>query len=252
VTTLGSPGTRIQLCGKLVGELDGQRVEDALPGRQGRLLFGYLVTERLRPVRRETLIDLLWPGKPPDSSGASLRPLISRMRHILGDRLSGRSELRLLLPPDARVDIERVAVYLHDAESAVSLERWRDAWMPAQIGWSITSREFLSGCDGEWVQDRRRRLEDDHLRALQCIAVAGLHLGPAELPDAERAARSLIELAPYRESGYGLLMRALELRGDVAEALLVHDRLRRVLRDELGLAPSREVQHVVERLLTRR
>ena len=39
--------------------------------------------------------------------------------------------------------------------------------MPAQIGWRITSREFLVGCDGEWVQERRRRLENDHLRALR-------------------------------------------------------------------------------------
>jgi SARP family transcriptional regulator, regulator of embCAB operon len=250
--TLGSARTRIQLCGRLVVELDGRRIEDALPGRQGRLLFGYLATERVRPAHRETLIELLWPGKPAGSGDLSLRPLISRLRHILGDRLAGRSELRLLLPTDARVDIERAARYLHDAESAVSLQRWRDAWMPAQIGWSITSREFLPGCEGEWVEDRRRRLDDDHLRALQCIAMAGLHLGPAELPDAERAARSLIELAPYRESGYGLLMEALELRGDIAEALLVHDLLRRVLREELGLAPSQEVQHLVERLLTRR
>lgn len=249
--TLGSARTRIQLCGRLVVELDGRRIEDALPGRQGRLLFGYLVTERPRPARRETLIELLWPGKPPDSCDASLRPLISRLRNVLGERLAGRSELRLLLPPDARVDIDRAALHLHDAESAVSLHRWSDAWMPAQIGWSVTAREFLAGCDGDWVQEHRGRLENDHMRALQCIAVAGIHLGPAELPDAERAARSLIELAPYRESGYRLLMEALELQGEVAEALLVHDRLRRILRDELGLTPSREVQDVVERLLTR-
>ncbi len=250
--TLGSARTRIQLCGQLVVELDGRRVENELPGRQGRLLFGYLVTERLRPTPRETLYELLWPGKPPDSCDARLRPLVSRLRQIVGDRLAGRSELRLLLPSDARVDIDRAALYLHDAESAVSLHRWTDAWMPAQIGWSITSREFMAGCESDWVEERRRTLEDDHLRALQCIAVAGLHLGPAELPDAERAARSLIMRAPFHESGYRLLMEALEMQGNVAEALLVHDRLRRVLRDELGLAPSKEVHDVVERLLARR
>lgn len=250
--TLGPARTRLQLCGRLVIELEGRRVEDALPGRQGRLLFGYLVAERPRPARRDTLLELLWPGKPPDSCEASLRPLVSRLRHIVGDRLAGRSELRLLLPADARVDIDQAARYLHDAESAVLLHRWMDAWMPAQIGWSITSREFLVGCDGEWVQERRRRLENDHLRALHCIAEAGLHLGAAELPDAERAARSMIELAPFREAGYRLLMEALEAQGEVAEALLVHDRLRRMLREELGLAPSQDVQDLVGRLLARR
>ena len=35
--------TGIQLCGRLVVRLDGQRVEDSLPGALGPLLFAYLV-----------------------------------------------------------------------------------------------------------------------------------------------------------------------------------------------------------------
>lgn len=248
---MGSASNRIQLCGRFCVELEGRRVEDALPGRQGRLLFAYLTTERDRPVRREVLMELLWPERPRASSDASLRPLISRLRQVLGEHIIGRSELRLSLPPNARIDVEVANRCLHQAESAVSLGRWSAAWLPSQIAWSITSREFLTGCEGEWVDERRRKLEEDHLRALQCIATAGLHLGASELPDAERAARSLIELAPYREAGYRLLMEALEARGEVAEALLVHDRLRRLLRDDLGLSPGQEVQAVLKRLLAR-
>src|SRR5205809_7856238 len=37
------------------------------------------------------------------------------------------------------------------------------------------------------------------------------------LPQAENCARRLIELAPFRESGYRILMEALERRGNVAE-----------------------------------
>ena len=62
----------------------------------------------------------------------------------------------------------------------------------------------------------------------------------------------MIELAPFREAGYRLLMEALEAQGEVAEALLVHDRLRHMLREELGLAPSQDVQDLVGRLLARR
>ena len=46
-----------------------------------------------------------------------------------------------------------------------------------------------------------------------------------------------------------MLMEALEQRGNVAEALLVYDRLRVLLRDELGIAPSQAVQSVYRRLL---
>ena len=249
---MGSAPTRIQLCGQFVAEVDGRRIEDALPGRQGRLLFAYLVAERTKPARRDVLMELLWPEGDPKSSDASLRPLISRLRQLLGERLVGRSELRLVLPADVRIDLESARSYLHDAESAVSRGCWQEAWMPAQIGWSITAREFLMGFDGEWVQERRARLQEDHLRALQCIAVAGLNLGAAELPDAERAARSLIELAPFKESGYALLMKALEARGEVAEALRVYDRLRTSLREELGIYPGEQTQELFARLLRRK
>ena len=44
-------------------------------------------------------------------------------------------------------------------------------------------------------------------------------------------------------------MEALEQRGNNAEALLVYERLRVLLRDELGVAPSPAVQSVYRRLL---
>jgi SARP family transcriptional regulator, regulator of embCAB operon len=46
---------RIQLCGRFVVEIDGSRVEDALPGRRGRVLFAYLTLNRGRPVARDEL-----------------------------------------------------------------------------------------------------------------------------------------------------------------------------------------------------
>ena len=42
----GWANARIQLCGRFVVDVDGARVEDALPGRRGRVLFAYLVLHR--------------------------------------------------------------------------------------------------------------------------------------------------------------------------------------------------------------
>src|SRR5436305_12847921 len=53
-------GTRIHLCGRLTADIAGSRIEDDLPGRQGKLLFAYLVVNRLRPATRPELIDALW------------------------------------------------------------------------------------------------------------------------------------------------------------------------------------------------
>lgn len=66
----------------------------------------------------------------------------------------------------------------------------------------------------------------------------GRLLGGTELATAERASRELVGLAPYRESAYRLLMRALAARGNGAEALRTYDGLVRRLRDGLGIGPS--------------
>jgi DNA-binding SARP family transcriptional activator len=84
---------------------------------------------------------------------------------------------------------------------------------------------------------------------LECVAAASLGLGGPELPQSANCARRLIELAPFRESGYRILMEALERSGNVAEAMRVYDGLRVTLRDELGVPPSPVVQDVYRRLL---
>jgi DNA-binding SARP family transcriptional activator len=66
---------------------------------------------------------------------------------------------------------------------------------------------------------------------------------------AVRASRQLVGLAPLRESGYQVLMRALASQGNVAEALGVHARLRDILRDELGISPCAATQDVYDHLL---
>jgi DNA-binding SARP family transcriptional activator len=250
VETLEPKRTRIQLCGRLVVELDGRRLDQDLPGRQGRLLFGYLAAHRGLPVRRDALLDVLWPHGPPVAPDAALRSLVSKLRAVLGEeRLEGRSTLRLVLPADARIDVETAITNADDAESAIALGRFEQAWLPARVALSVTRREFMADHEGEWIDRRRRELAEVRLSALECIAEIGLRIGSTELPATERAARSLIELAPYRESGYLFLMQALEARANLGEALMAYDRLRCVLRDELGTVPGREIQAVHERLL---
>ena len=54
----------------------------------------------------------------------ALTVLLSKLRAVVGaDVLTGRSEVRLTLPPDARVDVEQALAAVHRAESAVVARR---------------------------------------------------------------------------------------------------------------------------------
>jgi DNA-binding SARP family transcriptional activator len=244
--TLGP--TRIQLCGRVTVELEGRRVEDELPGRQGRLLFVYLAANRWRAAERNELMEALWPIGTSVSAETALAPLLSKLRRVV--TLEGRSNVQLALPSDAWIDLEAAFESVHRAESAVARESWTDAWGPARVAQHVCARGFLPGEDAPWIDELRRRIEDMYLRSLELAAQSCVRIGGAELDTAERAARLLVENAPYRETGYRTLMEVLQARQNSAEALHVYERLRTLLRDELGASPSPATQELHQRLLT--
>jgi SARP family transcriptional regulator, regulator of embCAB operon len=248
---MGQPvATQIQLCGRLVVKLDGRRVEDQLPGGKGRLLFAYLVLNRDRRISRDELLVAVYGEDASSQQHPSLRVLLSKLRGVIGhERLAGRSEIDLVLPRGAFVDVEAAREALHRAESHVAAGEWAESWGPAGVAYHVARRPLLQGEDRPWLEEWRRRLEDVEVRGLECFAEARLGLGGPTLPQAAECARRLIQLAPYRETGHRILIEALERRGNVAEALRAYDRLRVLLRDELGVAPSPAVQGVHHRLL---
>jgi DNA-binding SARP family transcriptional activator len=241
----------IQLCGNLVLEVGGRRCEAELPSRQGRLLFASLVVNRHRPMARHEAAAAVWPDEAPESALRSLSALLSKLRKVLGcDALPTGDALRLVLPGTAFVDLEAALDGLHRAESAVAQGDGYTAYGPSQLALHVAERGFLVGLDAEWVQAQRRALETLLLGALEVTARTGLLIGGTELGMAERAARRLVEAAPFRETGFQLLMRALERSGNPAEALRVYEACRTLLRDELGAHPGPDLRAEHERLLT--
>src|SRR6185436_7091200 len=99
----GTAQTHVQLCGRLAVELRGVRIDHRLPSRQGRALFAYLVLQRPRTAGRDELTEAIWAGAAP---AKALTVLLSKLRAVLGpDVLDGRGQVRIALPPGARVDV---------------------------------------------------------------------------------------------------------------------------------------------------
>jgi DNA-binding SARP family transcriptional activator len=243
--------TRIQLCGRFAARVAGRRIDRDLPGRQGRLLFAYLAVNRDRVASRDELAEALWPRGLPSAPDPLLSALLSKLRRLLPDgALEGRSAIRLELGRYARVDVESARDGIHRAEALIAARDWYASIGPTLVAHNISRRRFLPGEEGAWIDERRRELEDIRVRALECTARRSLGIGGAEVTVAERTARRLIDLSPYRESGYALLMEVFETQGNIAEALRVYESLRGLLREELGAAPSPTVQQMHERLLT--
>lgn len=240
----------VELCGTLVAEIGGRRVEAALPGRKGRQLFACLVMSRHRAMSRDELIDVVWPHDVPADPDGAFSTLLTRLRNALGHEVVvGRSELVLALGDDAWVDWEVVRNGVATAETRLVEDDARAALDVASAALEIACRPILPGVSTPWLEDRRRELFEARAALLETGGHAALALGREHLPLAERRARELIELEPYRESAYALLMETHARRGNLAEALRVFDVLRRLLRDELGLSPSPPLNLLAGRLL---
>src|SRR4051794_6794599 len=128
ITTLSPMTVRVTLAGRVGVEVDGRTVDDGGLGRAARLALAYLVCERLRPVPRDELADILWGDDLPRSWGQLLRGIASKLRAVF--RAAGLDPAtalsttlgtyRLELGPDVVVDVEDAARAVADAEAALA------------------------------------------------------------------------------------------------------------------------------------
>ena len=202
---------RIRVCGELAVEHEGARLDERLPSRQARALFALLVLERGHALGREAMADALWPGVAPRSRDSSLRALLSGVRRVFGpDSVDGRGSVRLVLPEGTTVDIEEAEASLAAAEASLERGDHEAAARAARRTVALTSQELLAGLSAPWIDERRAAQRELTLRALEIEAQSALAAGRPS--DAERAARGLVEAAPYRESAHALVMQALAAR----------------------------------------
>jgi SARP family transcriptional regulator, regulator of embCAB operon len=247
----GAATSAVQLCGELTVFIGGRRLDGDLPGRQGRLLFAFLVAHRDVPAERGKLADVLWGERPPSNPGRDLSVLLARLRSALGSDVvvARHGHVGLDLGASPHVDVEVARGWAADAARSADAapERARER---ARAAADVLARPLLPEFVGEpWVEELTKELDLLLATQLETLASVSMRLGGSELPAAETAARELVRREPYRESGYALLMEACAKQGNTAEALLVYDRLRQLLDEELGGMPSAHVRALHQQLL---
>ena len=247
---------RVYLSGQLAVD-SGQVILDspAFPGQQGREAFAFLVLNRGDPVHRSALAEALWTGTLPTSWDTAVSSIVSKLRSLLAKAgCSGPETLRsqggcyeLHLPPGSWIDHEVAFSQIHQAEAALSADDPRGAYGPSAVAHHIARRPFLPGTDAEWVERRRDKLRSVLIRALECRAA--VYLWNREHTLAVEAAREAVDLEPFRESAYRLLMRAHAAAGNAAQALQVYERCRSLISEELGVSPSLDTRAVRQNIL---
>ncbi len=202
-------------------------------------LLVYLAVESDHAHRRSTLADLLWPEQDEAAARHNLSQALFNLRRALGENsddllLATRETVRLNPASTVWVDVLAFRSLVADVgDNTVRLE---------QAG-ALYRGEFLEGFSisdsasfDEWVLYTRERL-----RAQACDLLRRLTEPQHGVGDAARVcayARRWVDLDPLDEVAHRCLMRALAASGQRTAALVQFERCRRLLDDELGIAPE--------------
>ncbi|WP_234379404.1 AfsR/SARP family transcriptional regulator, partial [Streptomyces caniscabiei] len=246
---------RLDVLGPLRVLRGGEELDLGFP--QQRALLGLLVVRVGRVVPSGEIVDVLWPRRAPASAMNVVRRYAGSLRRLLEPGLPPRAPGRRLL--------RSAGGYRLDAdEDDVDLLRFRALTKrgkrAAATGRSEAATRYFVEALGEWRGPVARgipaavrehavfgEVERELLRTTRMAADAALLCGRSEqvLPRLRQA----LELDPLDESLHAALVMALAAAGLQAEALAAYERVRRLLAEELGVAPGTDLTTAHTRVL---
>jgi DNA-binding SARP family transcriptional activator len=224
ITVVSAP-PRLRLLGQFRLELDTGTVELCHNGQ--RLLAFMGLRQR---VSRTVLAGTLWPEVTEAHARGSLRTTLWKLPR--GDqplvRCSGDA---LLVTPALHVDVHaltRTALAVVQGAGPAP-----HTLPPLEL---LTGEDLLPGWDEDWVLLERERLRQLRLHALDALAEALIRQDRPAL--AMEAAWASVRAEPLRESAHRAVVSAHLAEGNLGEALRHYEAFRRLLDEELGVAPS--------------
>lgn len=200
-----------------------------------RELLLYLL-DRGEPVRKDLLIDDIWPEKTPELADDEFRKARSELKKVLGgpclEQIDGRWRLAIEYWADVR-EFERLA---HEGEQQLAEGHVRAAAAAWHEAVDLWNGAYLDDIYSDWVYARRDELHRLYLSMLERLADL-----EAELRQFAHAAQlyyRVLDLEPYNEAAHRGLMKYFAVRGEAAKALEQFQLCCDALRTELGTSPS--------------
>ncbi len=227
------PGPAVSLLGKFEFATEAGALR--FPTRKTESLFAYLL---LNPgvVRRERLASVLWPMADEERARRNLSTTLWRLKKAIGDlacfRLRADGTRVELSREGVDVDVLRFKALLGGSDKSGDV-RTR-ALQEAQ---SLYRGDLLEDYADEWCEEERRHLRQLYVRLLKEMGIIAKRAGDNHA--ALGYVRSAVELEPLDEDAHHELILLYHLNGDNIASLAQFETLKRQLKTELGILPSR-------------
>lgn len=230
-------------------KIRGDAGEIVFGAAKERSLVAALALSPGQVVTVDALIDALWGDSPPETARKTIQTYVKNIRRACGpDAVMTVESGYALRVGAADVDVTRFRTLVRSGEAAL------------RSGETAEARKALSKAVDLWRGDplpgvashtglaiAAVRLREEYLSALEARFTAELAAG--EDSDLVGELEALVREHPFRERLWAHLMLALYRSGRQAEALSAYQRVRKILRDELGLEPGGALQRLESAIL---
>ena len=211
---------------------------------KARTVFQYLIVQMGRPVRREVLMELMWPDHTLVSARNNLNAALYSLRSTLSQH--GRDDQYILyqdgcyLPnPELTWWIDRTE-FLAAVQHAESARREGDARRAIHVYLQAVRLYrgplFEDDGDSDWYLPEQRRLKDLYLQALECLTE--MHMSLNDLAAAVQFGQLALSADQCCEAVHRLLMRCYALQNQQQLVSRQYQLCCAALRDELGVSPG--------------
>ncbi len=223
----------------LLGPLELVGCKKKQPRRLATMeLLAYLAIQG-RPVKRDELLEALWPGDDPRRSAGRFYQAASEARKLLGDAFQRERDAYSV---DVHIDLDeleklRKRVAANNGDERALLER----------ALALFRAEALAGIDALWAVGEQRRLTA--VRAELLERVGRLRLDSGDASGALELAEEAAALDGSNERPVQLAMEAEAALGRREAVVDRYERLCRELDERFGLEPSREAKLLYRRVL---
>ncbi|HEY7303308.1 MAG TPA: AAA family ATPase [Bryobacteraceae bacterium] len=241
---------RISLFGNLRISIAGHPVT-AINTNRLHSLIAYLILHSDTPQPRERVAFLLWPGSKESQARTNLRQLLHHLKRALPDEcnslVTDNFTLHWRQDGSWTADIVDFQAAIADAAAARAVNDSAREIGCLETAAQLYEDDLLPGLYDDWLTPLREEYRNRLSQALHRLATLFEERGEyaAAIPWAER----LFALDSLSEAHHQLLIRLHAANHDRASALRAYHQCMRVLRREMGVAPSPETRALFERVL---
>ena len=210
-------------------------------------IMAFLFASYPEGLRRERVIDMLWPDSDASRGSSQFHSTMYRVRNSLFKDFVVHAHGTYRLNPNFP--------YRYDAAEFQRLARLGQggndaAHIARSEAIDLYRGPFLEGQDMEWVGEIREALESEMIGLLSLEAPYMAANGALE--EAESLYSRLLTLEPYDERAHRGIMWCRVQRNDRAEAMRQFRVCQRLLMDDLDVPPSIETQALYDDILNHR